>query len=98
MRPTGITFDKAENMYVIERGAVLRVDANSSVVTTIAGITGSFGSTGDGGAATRATFSIETTSYDSGASFPYLSGGLMYYSADTIPTPKGKNRFSWYLS
>jgi hypothetical protein len=57
--PRGIVMDAARNLYVTD-GAnhrVLRIDAATAAVTTIAG-TGTQGGTGDGGPATLATLSI----------------------------------------
>ena len=91
--PTGITFDRAGNLYVIELGAIVRVQADSSLVTTIAGSPGIFGLYGEDVPATLATFSLETTDYDSSVAFPTNTGaygtGSVTSVTDTIATPKG---------
>jgi sugar lactone lactonase YvrE len=52
--PTGLAYDSAGNLFICEYGGyVRRVDAQSGVITTIAGI-GADASTGDGGPATAA--------------------------------------------
>ena len=53
--PTAVALDAAENLYIANSGAnnILRVDAATHAVTTVAG-NGTQGYTGDGGAATSA--------------------------------------------
>jgi uncharacterized protein (TIGR03437 family) len=55
--PAGLAFDANGNLYVSDTYAsvVRKIDRNS-IITTVAG-TGDFGYSGDGGAATKATFS-----------------------------------------
>jgi len=78
---------------VIELGSIVRVQADSSLVTTIAGSPGIFGLYGEGVPATMATFSLETTDYDSSVAFPTNTGaygtGSVTSVTDTISTPKG---------
>ncbi|MBA3938267.1 MAG: hypothetical protein H0X38_12455 [Planctomycetes bacterium] len=59
--PAGITCDAAGNMYIadFQYNAIRKVDVATKIITTIAG-TGAFGSSGDGGPATLATFSFPT--------------------------------------
>jgi uncharacterized protein (TIGR03437 family) len=55
--PDGLAFDKMGNMFIVDNGnnRIRKVDS-SGVITTVAG-TGKTGFSGDGGAATNATFS-----------------------------------------
>ena len=55
--PYEVRFDRSGNMYIVEmqNHIVRRVDAETGVITTIAG-TGKSGFSGDGGPATKATF------------------------------------------
>jgi hypothetical protein len=55
--PSGIAVDSAGSVYVsdIEEGTVRKVDANTGIIQTIAGIAGQRTYTGDGGPATAAT-------------------------------------------
>jgi DNA-binding beta-propeller fold protein YncE len=55
--PRAVQFDRDGNLYICERegNCIRRVDSRTQVITTIAG-TGKKGHTGDGGAATEATF------------------------------------------
>lgn len=56
-QPQAVTTDAAGNLYVLDLGnlRIRKVDGTTSVITTIAG-TGSYGDSGDGGAATSAKF------------------------------------------
>ena len=55
LNPSGVAFDFARNLYIADRGhhRIRRVDAESGIITTVAG-NGSQGFGGDGGAATAA--------------------------------------------
>ena len=57
--PYSIALDHAENLYIKDHrnGRIRRVDSDSGVITTIAGV-GGIGFSGDGGAATSARLSI----------------------------------------
>ncbi len=55
--PSGICVDPSGNVYFVENhGEVVRKINTSGVISTIAGTVGTLGYTGDGGAATAATF------------------------------------------
>src|SRR5262245_60291050 len=54
LTPEGIALDRLGNLYISAAQRVLKVDATTGIITSIAG-TGAFGSTGDGGLATAAT-------------------------------------------
>jgi hypothetical protein len=51
-----LAIDSAHNLYVIDYGnqIIRRIDVATNTVTTVAGIPGQFGRTGDGGPATSA--------------------------------------------
>lgn len=54
-KPADVAFDRVGNMYIAENGnAIIRKVSTSGIVSTIAGIAGSPGYTGDGGPATSA--------------------------------------------
>lgn len=54
--PAGLAIDGAGNLYIADSNnhAIRRVDANTGIITTIAGVIGHPGYSGDGGAATSA--------------------------------------------
>jgi trimeric autotransporter adhesin len=54
--PNAIAFDKSGNLYIVTGQRVRMVSASTGIISTIAG-TGGLGFTGDGGPATKATFS-----------------------------------------
>jgi len=54
--PQGLAFDPAGNLLVVESGRVRRIDASTSIVTTVVG-NGSWTFSGDGGPATAAGLS-----------------------------------------
>lgn len=58
--PAALALDGAGDIYFVDTGnhAVRRVDAVSGLITTVAGVLGSQGYTGDGGAATAAQLSL----------------------------------------
>ncbi|HEX4380829.1 MAG TPA: hypothetical protein VH022_12380, partial [Candidatus Acidoferrum sp.] len=60
--PWSITLDGSDNLYIADflNGAVRKVDAISQVITTVAGVNGSQGNSGDGGPATSAQISNPT--------------------------------------
>src|SRR5712691_3872028 len=60
--PRGIALDRAGNVYVVVNGGeqVLKIDATSGIVTTVAG-NGAAGLTGDGGLAVNAALRHPST-------------------------------------
>lgn len=60
--PWSITMDSNDNLYIGDflNGAVRKVDAISQSITTVAGVNGSQGNSGDGGPATEAQISNPT--------------------------------------
>ena len=75
--PYGICFDPAGNAYIADRGNnVIRKVNTSGIISTFAGIQGSSGSTGDGGAATLATMIAPTCVASDVAGNIYFTDGL----------------------
>jgi cysteine-rich repeat protein len=73
-RPYGITLDLWGNLYIADTGAnrVRRIDAQTGVMTTIAG-TGTYGLSGDGGPATSAAFRSPAAVAVDGLGHVYIS-------------------------
>ena len=63
--PEGLAFDQLGNLYVaeFEGGRVRQINLQTGIITTFAG-KGTFGSSGDGGPATSATFGAEKITFD----------------------------------
>ncbi|MDP4146872.1 MAG: SBBP repeat-containing protein, partial [Bacillota bacterium] len=74
--PTGVTFDSRGNLYIIDQTNRIRVVDTSGNIYTIAG-TGTYGDTGDGGAALSAD--IAPSSY---GGITVDSNGNVYFSDD----------------
>ncbi len=75
-RPSVAVFDSSQNMYIADYGNNLVRKINTSgIITTFAGIPGSSGSTGDGGAATAATLNLPTCVITDDTGNVYLSDG-----------------------
>lgn len=57
--PTGVALDVAGNLYIADSyvSTVRRVDAATQIITTVAGVIGSYAFSGDGGVATAASLS-----------------------------------------
>ncbi len=79
--PSGLTFDRAGNLYILDCGRIRRVDTGGTI-TTIAG-TGEHGEpVGDGGPAVNARFDASCNTFPSSGIAADDSGNL--YFADTF--------------
>jgi NHL repeat-containing protein len=78
-------YDAAGNLYISEEGArrIRKVDAVTGIITTLAGIAGKPGYSGDGGPATAAQFNTPTGS-DAVPCFKLAIDGQQLYIADTL--------------
>jgi trimeric autotransporter adhesin len=74
--PLAITADRSGNVFFVDQGAVLRLDAVSGLLTAVAG-NGTTGFSGDNGSATSAQLNILQTA---GAGLAVDSGGNLYIS------------------
>jgi len=77
--PTGVNFDAAGNLYVIDAGnnVVRRVAASTGIITTVAG-NGNWGFGGDGGPATNAALNLISNFAYPDAGVAVDAGGNLY--------------------
>ena len=56
--PSGVAIDSADNLYIADYGSncIRKITASTGIITTVAGKFATYGHSGDGGAATSATF------------------------------------------
>jgi sugar lactone lactonase YvrE len=97
--PNGLAFDSKGNLYICDRGnnVVREVAAGTGIITTVAGVGGSSGSTGDNGPATSALlnfpWSITMDSSDNLYIGDFLNGAVRKVDAisQVITTVAGTN-------
>jgi trimeric autotransporter adhesin len=97
--PNGLAFDSKGNLYITDRGnnVIREVAAATGIITTVAGVGGSSGSTGDGGPATSALlnfpWSLTVDSSDNLYIGDFLNGAVRKVDAisQVITTVAGMN-------
>ncbi|TAN21483.1 MAG: choice-of-anchor D domain-containing protein [Acidobacteria bacterium] len=92
--PNALAIDGAGNLYIGDSSNhdVRRVDAKTGVITTVAGIVGSGTDSGDGGAATAATFNGPWAVALDGAGNLYIGDSNNPYAAVTAADVSGRIR------
>lgn len=76
--PDGVAFDVQGNMYIADTSncVIRKVDVNTGIVTTIAGVGGVASYTGDGGLATKATmYCPESIAFDNSGNLYFADCG-----------------------
>lgn len=77
-RPDGVAFDVQGNMYIADTSncVIRKVDVNTGIITTIAGIGGTASYSGDGGLATNAKlYCPESIAFDDGGNLYFADCG-----------------------